>query len=104
MKIICLATNEIGEVSDAIGNDIDLLKSMGYAQHSLTEIPLFCQQNLTNEINTDTEASAKANTETNRSPFDLDANDQANNAVKVPIKRTIKKRVNKPQKEKDHAS
>lgn len=98
MKIICLATNEIGEVSDAIGNDIDLLKSMGYAQHSLTEIPLFCQQNITNET------SAEANSEANREAIDTNANDKANNAVKVPIKRAIKKRVNKPQKEKDHAS
>lgn len=98
MKIICLATNEIGDVSDAIGNDIDLLKSMGYAQHSLTEIPLFCQQNITNETSTE------ANSETNRDAIDTNANDKANNAVKVPIKRAIKKRVNKPQKEKDHAS
>lgn len=100
MKIICLATNEIGEVSDAIGSDIDLLKSMGYAQHSLTEIPLFCQQNLTNETNTET----IANTETNREAIDTNTNDKANNIVKVSIKRATKKRVNKPQKEKDHAS
>lgn len=100
MKIICLATNEIGEVSDAIGNDIDLLKSMGYAQHSLTEIPLFCQQNLTNETNTET----ITNSEANREAINTNANDQANNVVKVPIKRVTKKRVNKPQKEKDHAS
>ena len=96
MKIICLATNEIGEVSDAIGNDIDLLKSMGYAQHSLTEIPLFCQQTLTNEINTET------NSETNREAIDTNANDKANSVVKKRIVKRVNK--SKPQKEKDHAS
>ena len=41
MKIICLATNKIGDVHDSIAMDDELLKNMGYARHSISETPEF---------------------------------------------------------------